>query len=243
MPLRSTLTIAVVVLVPLQLAADNNRPSTAEDGFESLFDGESLTGWSAVPKESASDWSVKDGVIVGQGSAKRLAYLVWKDRRLKDFELRFDYRMVTDGNSGVEIRAVPDRTGKRPFVGYHADFGHVGIGPQILGAWDLHFVKRIEHSCLRGTRMLMERDGSVLRAKINGGLAASNIRKRDWNSVRVIADGDNFKFFINGRLSSEFTDKFDRGRLTRGAIGLQLHDKGMVVEFRNLRLKKFPTRR
>lgn len=236
---RSCLVLMMTVLLGgMNLYAESEEELKNEDGFESLFDGKTLKGWSALPKDSAGDWTVKDGAILGSGSAKRLSYLVWKDRKLTDFDLRFDYRMRTDGNTGVEIRAVPDRTGKRPFEGYHADFGDVGLGPNVLGAWDFHFAKRAEHSCLRGTRMVLGKDGSVSRAKIEDVIQVSEIRKRDWNSVRVVARDDNFQFFINGKPAAEFTDKFDRGRLRRGAIGLQLHDKGMVVEFRNVRLKK-----
>ena len=51
------------------------------DGFISLFDGETLDGWHAVPSESESDWTVRDGVILGEGSADRLAYLhTWQPR-------------------------------------------------------------------------------------------------------------------------------------------------------------------
>ena len=52
------------------------------------------------------------------------------------------------------------------------------------------------------------------------------------NSGHIIARGNHFQFFINGKLSSEFTDGIKEGRLESGSIGLQLHDKGMVVEFK-----------
>ncbi|GIV26187.1 MAG: hypothetical protein KatS3mg027_0001 [Bacteroidia bacterium] len=71
------------------------------------------------------------------------------------FELTFDYRLPGPGNTGVEIRAHPDPTGRRPLIGYHADLGHVGIGPHILGAWDFHFDGRREPPCPRGTRLVI----------------------------------------------------------------------------------------
>jgi hypothetical protein len=92
------------------------KPSL-RDGFVSLFDGKTLDGWHAVPNESASDWTVRDGAIVGRGSADRLSYLVWKDEHLTDFELELRYRLPGKGNTGVEIRGQPDPTGKRPFEG------------------------------------------------------------------------------------------------------------------------------
>ena len=129
------------------------------EGFVRIFDGYTLDGWKAEPAENIHDFSVRDGVLVAEGSKDRLVYLIWKERPA-NFELKLQYRMVTEGNSGVEVRAHVDTTGKRPYEGYHADFGHVGIGPQVLGAWDFHFAKREEYDCRRGTRLIINEDGS-----------------------------------------------------------------------------------
>ena len=64
-----------------------------EEGFVAIFDGKTLQGWRVVPREATSDWTVRDGVVVGHGSAKRLCYLVWRDERLRDFELHLRYRL------------------------------------------------------------------------------------------------------------------------------------------------------
>ncbi|MFC1636303.1 family 16 glycoside hydrolase [Planctomycetota bacterium] len=207
-------------------------------GFISIFDGKTLDGWHAAPKESASDWSVHNGVIFGEGSADRLSYLVWKDDHLRDFELILRYRLPDKGNTGVEIRSQPDRTGKRPFKGYHADLGHVGIGPHILGAWDFHFAKRKEYPCQRGTRLVIDEDDKPHSSTIQGALTATDVRRYQWNDVRIIARGNHFQFFINDKLASEFTDNAKRGRLEQGAIGLQIHDKGMQVEFKDIQLRR-----
>jgi len=208
------------------------------DGFVSIFDGKSLSGWRAVPSESASDWTVRDGVIVGHGSADRLSYLVWRDNSLTDFELKLRYRLRTDGNSGVEIRSRPDITHKRPFEGYHADLGHVGIGPQILGAWDFHFAKRKEYPCNRGMRLVIDADGKPHYSKIPGALTAADVRKGQWNEVHIIARGRKCQFFINGKIASEFIDNVEAERLKQGCIALQIHDKGTEIEFKDIRLKR-----
>lgn len=212
--------------------------TTDASGFASIFNGQDLTGWHAVPKESAIDWSVRDGVIVGEGHQDRLVYLVWRDSDLADFELKLSYRFRTEGNSGVEIRSRVDVTGKRPFEGYHADFGHVGIGPAVLGAWDFHFARRKEHPCDRGNRLVIDADGNAHYTKIDGALTAADLNERDWNDVHIMARGYHFEFRINGKPASEFVDNFSAYRLERGAIGLQIHDRGMIVEFKNIRLKR-----
>jgi hypothetical protein len=212
--------------------------ATDADGFASIFDGKTLSGWRAVPSESASDWTVRDGAIVGHGSADRLSYLVFKDEHLTDFELKLSYRLPGKGNTGVEIRSQPDLTGKRPFEGYHADLGHVGIGPHVLGAWDFHFARRKEYPCPRGTRLIIDENGKPHSSSIEGALTVGDIRPHQWNDVHIIARGNRFQFLINGKPASEFTDNAKSGRLDRGVIGLQIHDKDMKVEFRDIRLKR-----
>lgn len=214
------------------------KPQQGGESFETIFDGKTLDGWHAVPKDSASDWTVRDGAIVGIGGKDRQVFLVWKDEHLTDFELELQYRLPGEGNTGIEIRSRPDKSGKRPFEGYHADLGHVGIGPHILGAWDFHFAKRREHPCNRGTRLVIDENEKAHPTKIPGAVTLDDIRAHQWNHVRVVARGNHFKFFINGKIASEFTDNAKTGRLDYGAIGLQIHDKGMRVEFKDIRLKE-----
>lgn len=219
---------------------DVARAAEATDGesdFVTIFDGQSLDGWRVVPEKTAGDWSIKEGVITGIGKENRLSYLVWKEE-LADFEMKLRYRLRTVGNTGIEIRSRVDKTGKRPYEGYHADLGHVGIGPHILGAWDFHFAKRNEPGCKRGTSLTIHKDGHESRKKIDGALSADDVRRRDWNDVHIIARGRHCQLFVNGKLSSEFTDNMDGAALLTGVIGLQLHDAGMHVEFKDVRLKR-----
>jgi len=73
---------------------------------------------------------------------------------------------------------------------------------------------------------------------IKDALTADDIKKGDWNSVHIIAKGNNFKLYINDKLSSEFTEHLPKAkRLKKGMIQLQLHDPGMIVHFKDLRLK------
>ena len=73
---------------------------------------------------------------------------------------------------------------------------------------------------------------------VKNGLKVSDIKKGQWNDVHIIAKGNNFKLYINGKLSSEFTEQLPLAkRLKSGMIQLQLHDPGMVVEFKKIKLK------
>ncbi len=217
------------------LTTNDDNPSSAE--FVSIFDGKTLDGWHTVPDGCLSEWTVEDGIIVGQGSYGCLSYLLFDDVELTDFELEASYRFPGKGNSGISIHAEEDSSGKRRLVGYHADLGHLGIGPQVLGAWDFHFATREEYACFRGTSLVINPDGSTQRTNIEDAVQVEDINRNDWNKVRVVAQGRHYQFFINGKLSSEFTDNAVQGRQDKGAIALQVHDPRMRVEFRDLRLK------
>ncbi len=229
-----------VVAAGLSLLCCGFCGSAQQDvGFAPIFDGETLIGWRADPQSQSAAWSVKDGAIQGMGLEDRLAYLVYSgDEELRDFELKFSYRMRTEGNTGVELRGRVDKTGKRPFEGYHADLGHVGIGPRILGAWDFHFATRKEFPYERGTRLVIDEHGAGRPERIENHVELGDIKKRDWNRCHILAKGNHFRFFINGMLSSEFIDGIGEGRLESGLIALQLHDKGTVVEFKDILLKR-----
>lgn len=231
---RSRLWTAVIILtLGAKVSAVEQH---VETGFVSMFDGRSLTGWSVAPPEAEKAWTVQDGMIVGEGDKGR-SYLVYENRQIADFELKFCYRFPGEGNSGVSIRARTDETGTRGFQSYHADIGHVGIGRQILGAWDFHTPGRREHVCFRGDRLLIDENDMPTLTTIKGAVAKEDVRKGDWNDAHVIAKGNNFKFLINGKLSSEFTEHLpQKRRLARGMIQLQLHDPGMVVHFKDIRI-------
>lgn len=237
------LSASLIVLVALTVADANadeqvlkpNQSKTA------IFDGETLNGWQAVPADCASDWQVKNGMIVGTGTQQRLSYLTWNNQNLTDFDLSLSYRLHGKGNTGIEVRSQADPSGKRPLIGYHADLGHPGIGKHILGAWDFHFTNRKEHRCDRGTNLVINLGDEATRTKLVSPIEQEGILHDQWNQVRIVARKNHFKFFINGQLSSEFTDNYTNGQFSQGGIGLQVHDPGMKVEFKDIYLTEVST--
>jgi HEAT repeat protein len=65
-----------------------------------LFDGKSLAGWSAT---GDAVFKVEDGCLVGTQTSGRGGDL-WHEGEFDNFELRFTYRMVWPGNSGIWFR-------------------------------------------------------------------------------------------------------------------------------------------
>jgi len=103
---------AVVMLLGYALLSNggtSSQPSVPaqsfQDGFTPIFDGKSLQGWEFDPVY----WSVKDGAMVGEITAatvlKNNTFVIWKGGELGDFELKVDYWISENGNSGVQYRS------------------------------------------------------------------------------------------------------------------------------------------
>jgi len=59
----------------------------------------------------------------------------------------------------------------------------------------------------------------------------------DWNDLHIVSKANRSYFTINGKMASSFTDNHP-DQLKRGLIGLQIHDAGMRVAFKDLWIKK-----
>jgi hypothetical protein len=73
-------------------------PAGAQPGFKSLFDGTSLAGWTTAGEAT---WSVADGTV--SADAGPTIFLV-SSGSYRDFELRVEFWVSDDANSGVFIR-------------------------------------------------------------------------------------------------------------------------------------------
>ena len=61
-----TITASLLFLLGLATAQ-----AVGKDGFVSIFDGKTLKGWEATPAKTAPAWTVRDGMIVGDGDKGR----------------------------------------------------------------------------------------------------------------------------------------------------------------------------
>jgi hypothetical protein len=71
------------------------------EGFRSLFDGSTLTGWDGEAKY----WRVEDGAIVGESTqAKPVgnSYIVYKDLTARNFDLKLEIKVENGVGSGIQ---------------------------------------------------------------------------------------------------------------------------------------------
>ena len=93
--MKHLLLIPIVVLTAVAplTAADS------EEGFKTIFDGKTFTGWK-IGDEPAKSWRIEDGAFVAQGSRSHI-YYVGDEKPFKDFELKVDVMTEPGSNGGI----------------------------------------------------------------------------------------------------------------------------------------------
>ena len=222
------------------------------DGFVSLFDGRTLDGWNGDPMF----WSVKDGVLHAESTPEKVVggpipgntFLIWKGR-VRDFELKVDYRFIGNGNSGVQIRSRmsgpdPQRAAERPWgiSGYQLDMVTAGgPGSGVFYTEGGGFGLTPQGAAMRA----FERPDGTVQMRTIGSLGtsvASAIKPGpEWNTYHIIAHNNLIVAFINGRMVAMLVDDNRSGPqyAQDGLLALQMHSgQPFAVEFKNVYLKE-----
>ena len=208
-------------------------------GEQSLFNGKDLAGWDGNPLH----WSVEDGAIVGvntkENPTKGNTFLIWKGGNLKDFDLTLECK-IDSGNSGIQYRSFikPGEHDGWRIGGYQADFES---GDKYSGICYGEAFRGI--LCMRGDRTTLSRDqsGKLIKSveKIGEtGKLGLSVKKKDWNTYRIVADGYRFEHYINGEKMCELIDEDEKERRAEGLLAFQVHaGPPMKVYFKNIVLK------
>lgn len=203
-----------------QLINTDTEPNLKDAGFVSLFDGKTLSGWTA--KQGTMVFEVNEGEIVGTCSPGPSTFLC-TDKAYADFIFTCETKWEVDGNSGVQVRSQIRKGPKGDIVfGPQVEMEDLakkgrgwsgGIYGQQCGGW-FYPLKAPEHKPLKNA---IDRDG--------------------WNRMTVMVQGNVFKTWINGLPAAYWVD--EENIFPEGFIGLQVHSgKQGVIRWRNLQLKE-----
>lgn len=216
------------------------EPATDDDpDFKAIFDGKSLDGWEGDP----TYWRVEDGAIVGEVTPatllKRNSFLIWRGGQVGDFELKIDYRITRDGNSGVNYRSEFVPHGDAPWAmrGYQADIDgqnrYTGQNYEERGRTFLALRGQVTRATPTGRRLVIGSVGDQDRL-------AEFIHADEWNTYHLVARGGILTHLLNGHVMSVVVDDDPERAKLRGLLGVQVHvGPPMKVEFRNILLKQF----
>jgi serine/threonine protein kinase len=223
--------------------------SSLEDGFEPIFNGSNLDGW--TPTGDA--WRVENGCIIASIAGRRTLdasgwqreFLDLDTPDLFDFELRMDVKLEMPledaGNLGVRYRVDQEPSG---------DFT----------ACQLDFEPNWKYNCgLRRypKREIMARPGQIAsleagdpqgELRVIGQLAdeqklRSAYRHGKWNEIIITAHGGSLAHWLNGNKIIEYHDTTPQGAMTAGRLGLTVflyYGPSVQAAFRNLRIRRIP---
>jgi len=96
-------------------AAPVNQLSAEEkaDGWKLLFDGKTSEGWHTFKTQSFPDkgWVVEDGWLhcLGKGGGNKGGGEIISDGQFNDFELQWEWKLASAGNSGVKYFILESR--------------------------------------------------------------------------------------------------------------------------------------
>lgn len=214
-----------------------------ETPFQSLFDGHSLSGWEG----NLDLWQVREETIVGGTLEDAIAedQFLCTTRSFGDFELHLEARMSGGQYGGVSFRGqrVPNST---QVGGYQADMGFlpgqfVAIVPGLTDV-DPDRPYPLWGSLLDEYRPDKSRypdpaNPYRLIAVADRSTVEEVLRPNDWNSITVVAIGDQIEIRLNGAKTVEHVERGDVP--LSGLICLQVHSGPPSEAFyRNIRIRE-----
>jgi len=185
----------------------------AEDGYVSLFDGQTFEGWQPAT-ENTNTWSVENGELVTHGGRCHL-YYVGDKKPFKNFELKVDVMAEPKANGGIYFHTQYQAVGW-PTNGLecqvnvsHGDWKKTG---------SLYDLVNLGNTPARDNEWWTQTitvQGSKVTVKIN------DVTVLEYTEPPGAQPG------------KAFTRK-----LSEGTFALQAHDPKSVVHYKNIRVKR-----
>lgn len=210
-----------------------------QDGYKSLFDGKTTTGWRGAyaGQFPARGWIVKGGELRGElatGAESGDAGDIVTIRKYKNFDLYFDWKLGKGGNSGVKY-FVEERQPK-PEHGSQSAYEY-----QLID--DANYIYQGKHL-----------PPDLKTASIYDVVAAHkpDVQLGDWHRSRIVVNNNHIEHWLDGTKVLDVNRRSDAFR--RGVTGskynqyagfadiaeghILLQDHGHSVAFRNIRIRE-----
>jgi len=200
-------------------------PAEEKDGWRLLFDGKDLAGWRGFKtNQPPPGWRVSDGALMrGDGGGDLMTV-----EEFGDFELRLEWRVAKNGNSGIMFRVTAE--GKSTYE----------TGPEFQVLDNAGHADGKDPKTSAGSNYALHAPVRDVTRPIG-----------EWNDARILVRDAHVEHWMNGvklleyelwspdwesRVkASKFATMPGYGRARRGHIALQ--DHGDQVSYRNIRIK------
>ena len=248
-----TILVALAFILPLLYGCQGNKKKEAaekkpeeiaqkaavsDSEWISLFDGKTLNGWKQYGQEQITNmWTAEDGMIVCNGEGgdeadgRQRGSLMTTDQ-FGNFELKLEWKISPEGNSGILYHVVEKPEYKHAF----------DTGPEYQLIDDAGFPSPITE--LQKTAAAYDMYPAKKDKKLNPA--------GEWNISRIVYNNGHVEHWLNGEKVLEYEEGSDDwkaryekskwvdypgwNKYKEGAIALQ--DHGSKVWFRNIRIKK-----
>jgi len=220
----------VVLLVGVLCTADNPPINTLTakekaDGWRLLFDGRTTAGWRGFRQQQMpAGWRAVDGALTRVAAATDIVTI----DQFADFELKIDWNLGPNGNTGVFYRVTEDDD----------VMWHTAPEYQIIdNAYNKEPLKPVQ---LAGANYDLDPPTRDATKPIGS-----------WNETRIVVRGPHVEHWLNGvkvveyelwspdwerrMQQSKFKDFSRYARARRGHIGIQ--DHGDRVAFHNIKIR------
>ena len=212
--------MAIMVLLAGGCCATDRKLSNSGDSLggdqriQHLFNGRDLDGWIAYSRDGLSSdggsWSVKDGILCCEGQP--IGYLR-TTQKYTNYVLTLKWRFDPDrgaGNSGVLLRVIGEDTVWPNSIEAQLHSRNAG------DIWNIgNFPMTADSSRTNGRRTRKEH-------------ATNEKPLGEWNTYRIVLDGENLELSVNGLVQNVATDC----RVVPGYIALQ--SEGAPIQFKDI---------
>lgn len=234
--IKSTILSIISLCILNSCSSSNETPNTLSDkeqseGWELLFNGKNLDGWHLYNKGVNSAWLVSDGVIYCDPNNESNKADLVTDKSYENYDLRFEWKLEKEGNSGIFINVQEDSTIAQTYFS----------GPEYQLLDDAHM----------DSDLPLKKSGCLYNFTPQMNIA--HTKKRDkWNESRIVQKDGKIEFYLNDQQtakmdfnSKEWQDMVARsnfkehphfGKHSKGHLALQDWSRG--VSFRNIKIKQ-----
>jgi hypothetical protein len=201
----------IVALAGVIMALSSARAADSDEGFTTIFDGKSFTGWK-TSLDNPNTWKIEEGAFVARGAVAHLFY-VGDTNPFKNFELKVDVMTEPGANGGIYFHTAYQEKGfPRAGIECQVNVSHTdwiktgslygltnfGLTPAKDNQW------WTQHITVRGRKVTVKIDGKTV---------------IEYNEPPVNPTG--------------------RGKkLGEGTFALQAHDPKSIIHYKNIRVKR-----
>ena len=232
---------AVVLFLMLSCKTGNNdntsqmdstdTASNTEDGWTSLFDGKTLSGWRNFKSQSIGPgWKVVDETIRFDPSGGESGGDLITSEQFENYEFSIEWKVDSCANSGIIFNVVEDDKYKYTWE----------TGPEM---------QVLDNECHPDAKIIKHRAGDLYDLI---SCSTETVKPAgEWNEAKIVTRDGSYEFYLNGTkvvaftmhtpewdnmiANSKFKDMPAFGKATKGHIALQ--DHGDRVWFRNIKIK------